>query len=173
MSQLKLIPKADTTQRFWDKVNKTHSCWNWIGGKDSSGYGVFRDKIITSSHRFSYQLHKDKIPNGLEIDHLCRNRSCVNPDHLEVVTHQENTKRGNAGLHERIKTHCPQGHEYDKENTQITTHKNGNYKRSCRMCNNINWKKWKLANPKKYKKGWKKYNLKKYHGKMIIQEIKN
>lgn len=120
---------------------------------------------MLSSHRFSYELLKDKIPKGLQIDHLCRNRKCVNSDHLETVTQRENSRRGNVGLFQRNITHCPQGHEYDEKNTVIVICKNGNYKRRCRTCAKISYKKWKLTNPEKYKKSWKKYNLKLYHGK--------
>jgi len=86
------------------------------------------------AHRISYELLKGDIPEGLDLDHLCRNRGCVNPDHLEPVTRKENLLRGNTipAKHAR-KTHCPQGHEYTKGNTFIS--KSGS--RHCRKCRAI------------------------------------
>lgn len=72
-----------------------------------------------------------EIPNGLELDHLCRNRACVNPYHLDPVSHAENMRRGVAGLKQREKTHCPVGHEYTAENTYIHP-QNGS--RNCKAC---------------------------------------
>lgn len=87
------------------------------------------------AHRLSYELHKGEIPEGLEIDHLCRNRWCVNPDHLEAVTRRENIMRGDGpkklGELNSKKTHCKHGHPFDKENTRYRP--TGG--RSCRICN--------------------------------------
>jgi hypothetical protein len=98
---------------FWKKVafDNVHLCWEWKAGKDSNGYGNHRHKgKATGAHRVSYELIISSIPEGLELDHLCRNRSCVNPYHLEPVTHKENTRRG------LIKTHCVRGHPRTPEN---------------------------------------------------------
>lgn len=118
-------------QRFFVKVqvDQSTSCWIWKASRDRFGYGLFDNRV---AHRFGYELIKGKIPKGLELDHLCRNRSCVNPDHLEPVTHIVNIQRGNSGLKDRIKTHCPHNHEYNKKNTVHT--KRG---RACRTCKNI------------------------------------
>lgn len=125
--------------RFWDKVLFTTDCWEWQRGLDKDGYGqlTINTKKI-KPHRFSYELYKGKIPEGLEIDHLCRNRKCVNPNHLELVTHQENIKRGdktNLGLYNKVKTHCKRGHEFNKENSYF-------YKtqRMCKICLTIRTK---------------------------------
>lgn len=123
-------------ERFWSKVDKTNSCWEWTA-YTRNGYGQFRlNKKTKFAHRIAYELIKGKIPIGLVIDHLCRNTSCVNPEHLEAVPQKENVKRGltgkNRGLQQKSKTHCPQGHEYSKENTYVWK----NEGRKCRICIN-------------------------------------
>lgn len=122
-----------STQRFWSKVKKTDSCWNWIGYIHSDGYGGFWINGKTKqAHRIAYELIKGKIPNGLQLDHLCRNRKCVNPDHLEPVTARENILRGEGqAFVNSNKTHCKRGHKFTKNNTY---QRNG--KRHCRTCRN-------------------------------------
>ena len=92
------------------------SCWTWTSAHNGFGYGQIsiNDKTYLS-HRISYQLYKGSIPDGLELDHLCSNNMCVNPDHLEPVTHTENMRR--SAINKKPTTHCKQGHEYTKENT--------------------------------------------------------
>jgi len=125
-------------------------CWLWKGAKRNGGYGVMRvpkapgapirvDGHLTpawqiSAHILMYEHVKGPVPEGLELDHLCRVLNCVNPDHLEAVTHQENVRRGRAGHANPRKTHCPKGHEYTEENTLMVWHPRGHYYRRCKKC---------------------------------------
>ena len=123
--------------RFWREVEKTDSCWMWRGYINGDGYGEYKSKYLTTrlAHRISYGLDKGELP-VLPLDHLCRHRHCVNPDHLEPVESIVNTRRSNAGLNMAAKTHCPKGHPYDDENTR---HYRG--KRFCIACKSISNKR--------------------------------
>ena len=134
------LPPASVV-RFWAKVDKSGDCWLWTAAVDPRGYGAFGgpNHRRVFAHRVAYELLKGPIPQGLELDHLCRQPSCVNPDHLEPVTHAENVRRGECGSHQRAKTHCPHGHEYTPENTVHT--KEG--WRTCRTCKRISNRKAK------------------------------
>lgn len=96
-------------------------CWLWKRWTDKDGYARMRiERKRVLLHRWMYQYHKGNIPEGLVIDHLCRVRHCLNPDHLEVVTIRENTLRGETHpARNAMKTHCPKGHPYNSENTKI------------------------------------------------------
>ena len=120
--------------RFADKIALTDSgCIEWIAGTQGEGYGqFFRGRTVPgehgkiAAHRWSYEYHVGPIPAGMEIDHLCRNRLCVNPEHLEPVTSQENISRSHGNGR---KTHCPSGHPYSGDNLRV-------YRgtRFCRAC---------------------------------------
>ena len=90
-------------ERFIAKVEKTETCWNWTAYKNPKGYGAFEG---TMAHRWSYEYYKRPIPSEWQIDHLCRNTSCVNPDHLEAVTLEENLRR----QHGTPSVYCKWGH---------------------------------------------------------------
>lgn len=120
--------------RFWAKVEKLgpDDCWEWKAARFLSGYGRFKaGGRDTVAHLWCYELTVGKVPAGLELDHLCRNRSCVNPSHLEPVTHRENMMRGETITAANArKTHCKNGHPLSGDNLLIR--KNGS--RRCRAC---------------------------------------
>lgn len=122
--------------RFFEKVKITSHCWIWNASKNEDGYGLFRfNGKVRRAHQFSYKLYKGKLKDGCEIDHICKNRSCVNPYHMEGVTHKENTLRGNTvgGVYAR-RTHCKSGHPFTGENVYSRGPGLG---RGCRACNKI------------------------------------
>lgn len=120
-------------ERFWEKVNKTDTCWLWTGATSGRGYGdSWRDGKKIKAHRLSYELLVGPIPSGLTLDHLCRNILCVNPTHLEPVTQRENVRRGETSTRQSAKTHCPKGHSYNLLNTYFY-----NGRRNCRTCHNL------------------------------------
>lgn len=116
------VTKSSIESRFWQKVEVTGFCWNWVASRDKSGYGYIAKPGGGNAlaHRWSYEFLVGEIPEGYHVDHLCRNTSCVNPDHLEPVPQAENKLRGYGfGGKNARKTHCPQRHEYNDENTYI------------------------------------------------------
>lgn len=112
----------------------TSGCWLWLGAQNR-GYGRVwltlegHKRKPLQAHRIAYETERGPIPDGLHLDHLCRNSFCVNPYHLEAVSNSENVRRGNPGIRQLEKTHCPQGHPYDGANT-YTWHG----QRQCRVC---------------------------------------
>lgn len=131
-------PKSALPQRFWDKTRSEETgyatpCLTWTAFKQSNGYGKFGlDGKSQYAHRVAYTALVAPIPDGLMIDHLCRNRACVNVEHMEAVTNQINILRGETIMATNAaKTHCPQGHEYTEGNTYISPSSGG---RTCRTC---------------------------------------
>lgn len=125
-------------------------CWLWMGGVGPTGYGYMtggKKHHHIAVHIASYELFKGRVPAGMEIDHKCRVRCCVNPDHLQTLTHADNVRRGiDVGGHvsrvQKAKTHCPYGHPYSGDNLAISKYGS----RQCREC----WRFWgKNKRPRK------------------------
>ena len=115
------------TARFWSKTNRSTECWEWTASRKPSGYGRFSIQGNDyPAHRVAYHLTHGSVPLELDLDHLCRNRACVNPMHLEPVTRRVNLRRGNG----TGRTSCPQGHPYVTGN--IYMERTGTKK--CRTC---------------------------------------
>ena len=126
-------------------------CWLYAGHITEYGYGRFYSVINGKrkdilAHVAMYEALVEEIPEGMELDHLCRVRSCINPKHLEPVTHLENVRRGEAGKRERARTHCPRGHIYSETNTYLYSKK---LYRHCRKCARRRWNEWKLREQEK------------------------
>jgi len=122
--------------RFAEKIALTDSgCIEWIASRNNSGYGTFAVGSGRSdvAHRWSYEHHVGPVPEGLNLDHLCRNRACVNPGHLEPVTTSVNLLRAvGMGQANATKTHCPEGHPYAGDNLHMSPSRPNN--RMCRTC---------------------------------------
>lgn len=130
----------DTQDRITQNVEvDSKGCWIWqLKSKDRSGYGRIKLNYKTlMAHRVSYEAFVGEIPTGLQIDHLCRVTSCVNPEHLEPVTAKENLHRSSLKAlwaKKKLITHCPKGHEYSEQNTFVKKNRWGNDCRNCRAC---------------------------------------
>lgn len=137
-----------TKAEFMDKLG-THwvpepitGCWLWFRANKGSGYGTARVNGHTvQAHRLAYELIRGPIPDGLTIDHLCRTACCVNPDHMEPVTHRENTLRGIGRTAQNArKTHCNRGHELSPENTYLQPGRPR--ERTCKTCRGTSSAAW-------------------------------
>lgn len=126
-------PGPHAIARFWPKVFAAPSgCWEWTAHRSGNGYGQFwNGERLVAAHRFSYELLIGPIPYGLTLDHLCRNRGCVNPWHVEPITGRDNTLRGiSFSAINAAKTHCINGHPFFGDNLRVTA----NGYRRCRTC---------------------------------------
>lgn len=125
--------KCHTAEDIWGSiiVGSPDECWPWFRSLSTSGYGqFFFNKRLHTAHRVTWELANGPVPEGLQLDHLCRNRRCCNPSHLEPVTGLENIRR--SPLCNGSRTHCPQGHPYDADNVMINSVSKS---RMCRTCN--------------------------------------
>ena len=136
-----------TMKRFWSHIEKQDDgCWQWTGApsgksRGHEGYGqIMVCGKNLKAHRFSYEIHRGPVPpwknGGLQLDHLCRNRMCVNPEHMRLVTQRENILWGEGvGAKHARKTHCLRGHEFTAENTYVAPAQPG--RRYCMACHRI------------------------------------
>jgi hypothetical protein len=134
-SGLKSPPKKrPMMERFFEKVifEPNCGCWLWEGTWSPDGYGYFHveGRKMKVAHKFLYEREIAPVPEGMELDHLCKLRCCVNPQHLEAVTHAVNISRGQSGSYNKNKTHCRNGHPYSGDNLRTTA----SGERVCRTC---------------------------------------
>lgn len=153
-------PRLTPMQRFCQKVIlpeqwKDEACWEWVGAKHSAGYGAFqaicgRGGKTGYAHRYSYERFVGPIPEGLTIDHLCRNRRCVNPEHLEAVPHRTNTLRGTSpAARNAAKETCMRGHALSRRGS--SDH------RICKTCVNVQWRE-RYATDESFRESHKRRN---------------
>lgn len=129
-------------ERVWRHIEKTDGCWHWRGAKFKNGYGRIKTVIVGQPtvnhlvHRLAYESMRGPVPAGLVLDHLCRNRACVNPAHLEAVSHRVNILRSptSCSAVNARKTHCPKGHPLAGDNLTPEHLKSGG--RCCKTCRN-------------------------------------
>ena len=140
-------------KNFWAYVagwQNPEICWEWCGAVSHNGYGYCSIYMYgtTRPNRFAYELLVGIIPEGLDLDHLCKNRLCVNPKHLEPVTRRENLCRSNNFIADNIKkTQCPKGHDYDGINSQG--------RRICKECQRASTRAWKQKSGYKSHSEWR------------------
>lgn len=156
----------DVIDRFWSKVNKSGDCWLWIAGRSAQGYGkFFYSKGINGqknlqAHRISYLLKNGELINGLVIDHVCKNTSCVNPMHLRQVTHRFNTVDNSISpvANNARRTHCACGVELSIKNIIPNLYKKHGW-RHCVFCNRKKIQKYRLKDPELSRLRGREYRL--------------
>lgn len=140
------MKSSDAIEHFMSKISPepNSGCWLWVSSLDEKGYGLlWHNGRTRKAHRVGHELLVGPIPKGLELDHLCRVRCCVNPKHLEAVTHAVNMSRGSRAS----KTKCPKGHIYVGENLYV----NSKGQRWCRECGRMNQRAAKLLRRQRLK----------------------
>ena len=130
-------------------VNKSKNCWEWNGVKSWKGYGRFGIcyngvQTLPHAHRISFFIFNGDIPKGMTVHHKCENKSCVNPEHLKLLTEKENRElSGCWSAKNKRKTHCVNGHEFTEENTYLyKTKNNERLHRLCKKCRLENFRNW-------------------------------
>lgn len=144
---------------FWSKVQIKNECWVWRAGATGRGYGAaYVNGRQYPAHRLAYSVLRGEIPSGLDLDHLCRNRRCVNPDHLEPVTRRENLLRSPITLtaQKAAQSECIRGHEFTPENTRI---RKSDGTRHCRVCQRESERKMKRGQTEKRREYMRQYHL--------------
>ncbi len=154
-----IISAYDPVKHFWDQVVDKGFCWEWQGHTDTAGYGSMDTPALRrvvgnlySAHKIAYVLLIGPVPEGLTLDHLCRNIVCCNPSHLEPVTNVVNVMRGNGwGAINARKTECKRGHPLSGDNIYLATKKNKSgstyVNRNCRACQRVRYEDGR-KNPK-------------------------
>lgn len=125
-----MTPLGEKPKPWWERICVSPlGCWDWVGKRTGEGYGqAWSGGKWRPAHRLVYEEEIGEIPQGLVIDHLCRNHGCVNPAHLEPVTNWENVH--GRGIHRNsLVTHCPRGHAYAGENLELRKGR-----RHCKEC---------------------------------------
>jgi HNH endonuclease len=140
-------PGGKTAPSLSSLIDATGVCWEWNGRVENNGYGRFQiGNVKFLAHRAVYEILVGDIPQNMVLDHLCKNRRCVNPDHLSVTTQEENNRRsGSITSKNIVKTSCPSGHPYDKTNTKVWVRPNGRKMRYCAQCRRDQYYKHKTV----------------------------
>jgi hypothetical protein len=149
-------PDPTAPARFFAKVIKTDTCWLFTGHLDVNGYGRFyyQGNRNGFAHRVSWDLAGRALPPGLVLDHICKRKACVNPEHLRAVTQEDNCTifaRPTPFYRNKLVTHCPQGHPYSPENTARPPdkrRKNGKRGRICLTCHPTYWRFAEVPRPR-------------------------
>lgn len=137
-----ITPTQYNPQSFFGMADLSNECWKWLGSKYQNGYGKLGRKGIMA-HRIAFELTKGDVPADMCLDHLCKQRDCINPEHLEVVTLVENVMRGESQHAKNAKkTHCKNGHEFTESNTYSRKDRNT---RECRTCRNAATTRFNIA----------------------------
>ena len=145
------------TERMMARVVRSEDgCWVWTGAMSTKGYGYFQFRgKLWRAHRAMYTLVRGEIPDGLSLDHLCRNRACINPEHLEAVPIRVNIMRGaSLGAVNAAKTHCINGHAFSEENTRYSA-RDGYVERRCNVCSNARSARKDRAARAAYMRDWR------------------